>query len=155
MFFPAEEREPRYIGATKGHSPILMHCGACEYEGWSSTRSATILVHSISLTHRWLLGSACLAHPGGHLCVLHVPDLLDTASSTRPCVACCASRTASSPWTLKPLMIALSGSEFSGCHLRGRQAYRCLQPGLLSSTCCQKTASISCKSCRGSRSMLR
>lgn len=45
MFFPAEEREPRYIGATKGHSPILMHCGACEYEGWSSTRPTRGTLH--------------------------------------------------------------------------------------------------------------
>jgi protein tyrosine/serine phosphatase len=38
MFFPAEEREPRFIGATQGHGPILMHCGACEYTGWSAVR---------------------------------------------------------------------------------------------------------------------
>lgn len=38
MFFPGEEREPRFIGATQSHGPILMHCGACEYTGWSAVR---------------------------------------------------------------------------------------------------------------------
>ena len=38
-FFPAEEAEPRFIGARTGHSPIRMHCGTCGFVGTSQVRS--------------------------------------------------------------------------------------------------------------------
>ena len=35
LFCPATQDGPTFLGATVGHHPIPIHCGACGYQGLS------------------------------------------------------------------------------------------------------------------------
>ena len=44
LFCPREQDGPTFLGATVGHHPIPIHCGACGYQGPSHTTCACFTI---------------------------------------------------------------------------------------------------------------
>lgn len=42
-YFPSDAQGPTFLGATKGHKPILIHCGNCGYKGESKAKYIQLL----------------------------------------------------------------------------------------------------------------
>ncbi|KAL0030566.1 hypothetical protein WJX79_004975 [Trebouxia sp. C0005] len=47
MYCPGQQVHPVFLGATVGHYPILLHCGACNYQGMTAVRQARGWAHAI------------------------------------------------------------------------------------------------------------
>lgn len=47
LYCPAQQEFPVFLGARVGHSPILLHCGACNYQGMTTLRQARGWAHGM------------------------------------------------------------------------------------------------------------
>ncbi|KAL0017936.1 hypothetical protein WJX77_000910 [Trebouxia sp. C0004] len=47
LLCPAQQVHPVFLGATVGRYPILLHCGACNYQGMTAVRRARGWAHAM------------------------------------------------------------------------------------------------------------
>ncbi|KAL0043241.1 hypothetical protein WJX82_007692 [Trebouxia sp. C0006] len=47
LYCPAQQVHPVFLGATVGHHPLLLHCGACNYQGMTAVRQARGWAHAM------------------------------------------------------------------------------------------------------------